>query len=284
MEGPMVSSTEGEKNVPNLEMAQALFEYELHHSKGVEDAGLIAKVMTFIKEDSMAESYRVLCEKYGWSLDEDLLTTLQEENNNHLEKLTTKYDEAVENAGETEVMDAQFAKARYLTQTGQWEAAFDAYDEILGGRKTSTGKKIDATLEKARIALFNVDGKKMKDLIAEAKKLIEKGGDWDRRNRLKVYEALYLITSRDPRGAAELLLECVATFTCVELCSYEKFMFYTIVTAIMTLSRTDMKIKLVKNPQVLSVIREVPHMEHLLNSIYNCEYKSFFPDAGQGLS
>lgn len=36
-------------------------------------------------------------------------------------------------------------------------------------------------------------------LLSESQKLMEAAGDWDRRNRLKVYEALYLINVRDIR-------------------------------------------------------------------------------------
>ena len=46
--------------------------------------------------------------------------------------------------------------------------------------------------------------------------------------RLIVYEAFYLITVRDIKGAAALLLDCVATFTCTELCTYEQFIFYAV--------------------------------------------------------
>lgn len=48
-----------------------------------------------------------------------------------------------------------FAKARLLSKIGSWAAALKAYDDILAKEKTGTGKKIDATMEKARIALFN---------------------------------------------------------------------------------------------------------------------------------
>ena len=53
-----------------------------------------------------------------------------------------------------EVLDAMFAKARYLSKIGSWEAAYVAYDLILAKDKTSTGKKIDANMEKAKIALI----------------------------------------------------------------------------------------------------------------------------------
>ena len=47
-------------------------------------------------------------------------------------------------------------------------------------------KKIEAKLEQIRIFLFNSDIQKIKENIAAAKVLIDKGGDWDKRNRLKV--------------------------------------------------------------------------------------------------
>ncbi len=49
--------------------------------------------------------------------------------------------------------------------------------------------------------------------LDEAKKLIDEGGDWDRRNRLKLYRALHCMFVRDFKTAAALLLDCVATFT-----------------------------------------------------------------------
>jgi 26S proteasome regulatory subunit N7 len=38
-----------------------------------------------------------------------------------------------------------------------------------------------------------------RELLAECQRLMEAAGDWDRRNRLKVYEAIYLINIRDIR-------------------------------------------------------------------------------------
>ena len=116
---------------------------------------------------------------------------------------------------------------------------------------------------------------KTNELIESCKRLVEKGGDWDRKNRLKVYEAMYLLAVRDIPKASDLLQSCIATFTCVEICSYNNFMFYALVTAIMTLPRNDLKKKIVTNPQVISVIRDVPNMQQLLRAIYDCDYRTF---------
>lgn len=45
--------------------------------------------------------------------------------------------------------------------------------------------------------------------------------------------------------ASELLLDCIATFTCTELASYNQFIFYAVVTNILHLERTKLKKKLV---------------------------------------
>jgi 26S proteasome regulatory subunit N7 len=169
-----------------------------------------------------------------------------------------------------------FAKARFMSKVGDWTDSIAAYDEIFKRTKLSTGKKIDAAMEKARISLFLMDFKQLKLLIAEAKKYIDSGGDWDRRNRLKVYEAIYLISARDLKQASALFIECVATFTCVELCSYQKFMFYAVLANIPNLSRVDLKKKLISNPHVISMLREIPKIATLLQSLYNCDYAAFF--------
>lgn len=172
-----------------------------------------------------------------------------------MKKVEVKKADALENAGDTEVLDTMFEKALVLTTAGDWTAAVTAYDDILSSKKKITSnKKIDAMCDKTRISLFLLDNSNCAALIEETKKLNEAGGDWDRRNRLKIYEALYLISNREVRKAAPLLLECIETFTCVELCSYSKFMFYAVLSNIMTLSRTDLHKKVIKNPQVIAMI------------------------------
>ena len=48
-------------------------------------------------------------------------------------------------------------------------------------------------------------------------RLCDEGGDWDRRNRLKVYEGLYLMSIRNLKRASELFVDALPTFTCTEV-------------------------------------------------------------------
>ncbi len=73
--------------------------------------------------------------------------------------------------------------------------------------------------------------------------MIEEGGDWDRRNRLKVYQGLYSLMMRDFKTAAKQFLETVATFTSYELMDYKTFVIYTIFCTVLALSRPDIRDK-----------------------------------------
>ncbi len=55
-----------------------------------------------------------------------------------------------------QVLEAMVERARFLTRTGQWTEAFVGYDAVLARPKISTGKKMDALMEKARVSFFNL--------------------------------------------------------------------------------------------------------------------------------
>lgn len=67
--------------------------------------------------------------------------------------------------------------------------------------------------------------------------MVEEGGDWEKKNKLKVYEGIYKMMVRDFKGASDLFLDSVATFTCTELLEYKDFIFYTVICSMMTQNR-----------------------------------------------
>lgn len=71
--------------------------------------------------------------------------------------------------------------------------------------------------------------------------LIEEGGDWDRRNRLKTYEGLYAMSIRDFKKAAVCFFDTMATFTSTELMEYRTFCKYAIISCMLSQERKDIK-------------------------------------------
>ena len=73
--------------------------------------------------------------------------------------------------------------------------------------------------------------------------MIDEGGDWDRRNRLKVYQGIYKMSVRDFKSAATFFLDTVSTFTSYELMDYSEFVAGTVLVSMISLDRTELRKK-----------------------------------------
>ena len=94
----------------------------------------------------------------------------------------------------------------------------------------------------------------MKKQVDRANILVESGGDWDRRNRLKAYKGLHLLTVRSYNLAAPLLLDSLSTFTSYELCSYSSLVVYAVLAGSLSLKRVDFKAKVVDAPEIKAIL------------------------------
>ena len=94
----------------------------------------------------------------------------------------------------------------------------------------------------------------MKKNVDRAKTLVESGGDWDRRNRLKAYQGLHVLTTRSYNLAAPLLLDSLSTFTSYELCSYSSLVVYSVLAGSISLKRVDFKTKVYDAPEIRAIL------------------------------
>lgn len=81
---------------------------------------------------------------------------------------------------------------------------------VLGLGTPSTPSEASA---RRRLDMAYEDWHAVKAGLKAAEELCASGGDWERKNRLKVYEATHLMATRDLAGAAKLFLDSIATFT-----------------------------------------------------------------------
>lgn len=105
-----------------------------------------------------------------------------------------------------------------------------------------------------RVGLFFGDKLLVKKTVDRASVLIDSGGDWDRRNRLKAYQGLHLLTVRSHAQAAPLLLDSLSTFTSYELCNYSSLVIYAILAGSVSLKRVDFKSKVVDAPEIKAIV------------------------------
>ena len=132
-----------------------------------------------------------------------------------------------------------------------------------------------------RIGFFFGDHDVITSNLKKAEDLIEEGGDWDRRNRLKVYNGLHLLSIRQFKRGGELFSDALSTFTASELLSYNDFVALTVISNTLTLNRVDLKKKIINAPEVIQVLPDLPVLGDLVKSLYECHYDKFFVALGK---
>ncbi|KAJ6188502.1 hypothetical protein N7519_003410 [Penicillium mononematosum] len=172
--------------------------------------------------------------KIDFPWDEQLYQSLLEDNKKELETFQKEEDEAEEAAGETEVQAARGKRAEFWARVGDKDKAVESHEALL--EKTGfLGTKIDLVMAMLRIGLFFGDLLFVNKTIERAETLVESGGDWDRRNRLKAYKGLHLLTIRSYSLAAP-------SFSTVLLAGS------------LSLKRVDFKAKVVDAPEIKAIL------------------------------
>lgn len=258
-----------------LILAHKLFLIRASYVPDIEKVQLKEDIVDLIRADGMVGLYVSCCEELRWELDQALADSMRTKIDEEINKLNEKITDAEENLGESEVREAYLAKALYFLQIGDKEKALDEL-KVTEGKTVAVGQKMDLVFHTLRLGFFSLDYKLISTSIDKAKNLFEEGGDWERKNRLKVYEGLYCMSTRNFAKAAELFLDSISTFTTYELFPYDTFIFYTVLTSIISLDRVSLKQKVVDAPEILTVIGKVPHLSAFLNALYGCQYKAFF--------
>ncbi|KAG1138246.1 hypothetical protein G6F37_008212 [Rhizopus arrhizus] len=259
--------------IPDLYLAHYRFLINQGPAELREDAQ--TKLFKAINENNMAPFYKIMMDELQVTADPTLYNNMVAKNEEELKKQDEKAANAEQNEGETEVNEALLAKADYYAKIGDKENALKAYEGLLK-RSITTGTRIDIIFTYVRIGFFFNDNNLIRTNIEKLRELIEQGGDWDRRNRLKVYEGVYLMSIRDFKGAATLFLDTLSTFTSTEIMSYKEFVKYAVLTSLISMQRVDIKKRVLDAPEVLEVISDIPHLEDYMNSLYNCQYTQFF--------
>ncbi|GJP30039.1 hypothetical protein CLOM_g22057 [Closterium sp. NIES-68] len=265
----------GESQDPKLVLAQKLFLLRLPSTSDLDKARIKDEVLEEIFRDDLATLYVAGSSEYGWEVQQEKVEAMQARIAEEVVKLDDKIKDAEENLGESEVREAMLAKALYFIRVGDKDKALEQL-EATKAKTVAVGLKMDLVFHALRVAFFHLDFPLISSNLDKAKKLLEEGGDWERKNRLKVYEGLYCLASRNFARAADLFLDSIATFTTYELLPYRTLVFYTVVMSVVALDRVALKQKVIDTPEILTVIDQIPHLAPFLNNLHACNYKDFF--------
>jgi len=294
--------------IPDLRISQIFFDITNGHDTKENRDKLLEK----IQENNMLNYFEYLNDK-GYFTDNAITIkkSLKETVDKKIKEFDEKIDVCEKEEGDQEVRDAMMDKAEFYVKIGDRVNAIQEFRNIRRKCHTTVGFRLDLIFHQLRLALFysdsfkeeekpkteeNIDEvkseeKKKEKLITnphdfsqnlkEAKRLVDEGGDWDRRNRLKVYEAIYFVQMREFKKAADLFLAAVPTFTSYELMSYEDLVSYTVITALVSIPRKQMKKDLIEGSDIQQQLYNLPEIRDYLISYYNCQYDKFFISLSQ---
>ncbi|KAI3911132.1 hypothetical protein MKW92_021522 [Papaver armeniacum] len=214
------------------------------------------EVLDAVKSDDMAPLYETLVSTNVLDMDSKLLELMRAKNAEELKKIDEKVADAEENLGESEVREAHLARSLFFIRIGDKEKALEQL-KVTESKTVAVGQKMDLVFYTLQMGFFSMDFDLISKSIDKAKKLV-------------------LPVPRNFKKAADLFLDSISTFTTYELLSYDTFIFYTVLTSIISLDRVSLKQKVVDAPEILTVLGKIPHLPEFMNSLYDCQYKSFF--------
>uniref|UniRef100_A0A7S3VTM2 26S proteasome regulatory subunit RPN7 n=1 Tax=Dunaliella tertiolecta TaxID=3047 RepID=A0A7S3VTM2_DUNTE len=265
---------EEERQDLKLELLEAVWQYRSPDAP-VDKPKLLQHILDTLFANDMAPLYEHIAGELGLAVDQARLGAMRASIAARVAKFEADAKDAEENAGESEVREALLGKAEYLAMVGDKDAAFAAF-AVTEGKSAGSGPKMDIVFSQARLCMYYGDWHAVKDLLAKAQRLCDSGGDWERKNKLKVYQAVFAMYSRDFKLASSLFHEALATFSATELFPYSRVVFYAVITSIIAMDRVALKAKVVDAPEVLTTINQNPALQQFLDALYGCQYKQFF--------
>jgi hypothetical protein len=129
-------------------------------------------------------------------------------------------------------------------------------------------------------ALFRRKIDKVDTLFASAVSSSAGGVDWERRNRLVAFRGVFAVLSRNFALAATCFGDALSTFVTPELFDMSQLVTYHVASSLLALDRPALLTKCIRHPDVVSVVRSVPHLPETLDSFYSCAYAPFIVALG----
>ena len=193
----------------------------------------------------------------------------------YLSEIETKMLKAEEDSDEIVIRDLTAQKGdRYLEfgdKERHREFYLKAYEKAVGA-----SKKLDYLM----VVLHSYYEANMMDLFfstfEKCKNLNQDDGDWEKKNKLNIYEGIIEILRRNLRQAAFLFIGSINTFNATEIISFETLVCYSSILGLITLGRKEFKEKIINSSEVLGVYLDNTSMSDFVESIYYGKYSQVF--------
>jgi 26S proteasome regulatory subunit N7 len=200
-----------------------------------------------------------------------------------LKEIEEEIEKAGREQGDFEVREALMTKAKHFFVHGKRDLALSTLEEVMT-KTVGVGARLETILYQLQVVYHfsPVELPKAKAFIEMGQVELEKGGDWERRNKLKVCEGIYYLLCRDFKQSAALFISCLKTFTATEFLTNKQYTFYTLLSAAAACDRDTLKNSVLASPEILQVVGNPEDNEGMqtlfrwLQSYYSCDYKGYY--------
>jgi len=231
------------------------------------------KLLKMIENNLMIDFFQKCVIQNVLDNNELLIERMKQKFENKMTKLKKELEKTKKEEGEVEIRNVKIKIAERITLSKNKNTSIREWKAING---ISIQKRIDILLSILRIALAYEDVDLFKRTKVSCQEQIENSGDWDRRNRFFVYQALYYLHIRNFKEACSLLLKTIPSFIAIEVISFSKMIQYIVLIGIFQLPRIELKKKIIDNPEILQAKDCLSFLSQFLNNFYNCRYSDFF--------
>lgn len=228
------------------------------------------EVKAYILENNLLDLYRKCVEDKTFKFSKKEESSIIKNIANNIKKIEEKYSETKE-----EENDKLEEKKIEISKMYAECLDYDGFTKSLNDLQKTKFVTVDALLCKIRFCFILKRHKILDDLFEEVR-LVIKICDWDRKNKLKTYYALYLLNKGAVKESAYIFSDCLSTFNSDELFSFEKASLYAIFTGLITFSRINFENVIFKNSDILEIKNKIPDNINMMSTYVKGDYNFFF--------
>lgn len=165
--------------------------------------------------------------------------------------------------------------AEFYCRAMDMEKGFEAMGRIARD-DASLSLRMDIGLCKIRMGLLAGSRRAVESGTRMADDAYERGCDWDRRNRYKIYKGLFRMMERRFREAGELFSEALPSFESSEVMSYGQAVRYMVLCGLLGFERAEVEARILKCSEVVGSSETLG--VRLAGSLFECNYGEFMQD------
>ena len=176
--------------------------------------------------------------------------------NEKLAKADEKIENAQKNEGDLEIRDAYLEKAEIYQEAKDNSNYRDCILKALE-KAVGNSKKLELNMMIMNNYYHERNFDKFLEFLKICQGLTDDSLDWEKKNKLSIYEGVSHILKRNMPTAADILLNSVNTFNSPEIMSFKELVKYAVLLGLLSLHRKDIREKIIQSSEVWSVWRAI---------------------------